>query len=100
MMKMNRIEKWKKALFFSAALGIIGLSTYGIYNTASAYGEFSQSQNSGYCLPVNSSSESTDPFPCGASCYPDGCAGCSGCAGVQYQQNTEVVPDYTDMSEL
>ena len=89
---MNKLAKWKKAVYLTSAIGIIGLSTYGIQKTVSAYSELNQHQTVEYSLTSDLPSDKAGLGP-GTVCSPYGCAGCSGCVSVQYQQSVEVLPD-------
>ncbi len=91
---MNKLAKWKTAVYLASAIGIIGLSTYGINKTVSAYSDFNQHQTVDYDLTTDLTSDKSSIVP-GTVCNPYGCAGCSGCVSVQYQQNIEVLPDFT-----
>ena len=81
--------KFKKAAYYLSAAGIIGLATFGVYNTANAVSDLKQTQNTEIVLPPNS--------PAGESltggCNPYGCAACSVCTVIQYQQNTAVTTE-------
>jgi len=88
---MNKLKKWKKAVYLTSAIGIIGLSTYGIQKTVSAYSEFNQHQTVEYSFTSDTSSDKINLVP-GTVCSPYGCAGCSGCVSLQYQQSVEVLP--------
>ena len=88
---MNKLTKWKKAVYLTSAIGIIGLSTYGIHKTVSAYNDFNQHQTVEYALTTDIPSDKSNLVP-GSACNPYGCAGCSGCVSLQYQQSIEVLP--------
>ena len=88
---MNKLAKWKKAVYLASAIGIIGLSTYGIQKTVSAYSEFNQRQTVEYASTTDLPSDKDGLVP-GTVCNPYGCAGCSGCVSLQYQQSVEALP--------
>jgi hypothetical protein len=83
---MNKLPKWKNALYISSAIVIIGLAANGIFHTADA--AFAATENA---VITNASSITSDPSA-NNGCSPYGCAGCTGCTALQYQQYFEVVP--------
>jgi hypothetical protein len=83
---MNKLPKWKNALYISSAIVIIGLAANGIFRTADAANAAAENT-----VIINTSSMTSDPSA-DNGCSPYGCAGCTGCTTLQYQQNSEVVP--------
>ncbi|MDD5039199.1 MAG: hypothetical protein PHN78_07810 [Dehalococcoidales bacterium] len=96
---MNMLTKWKKAVYLASTVGIISLATYGIYHTADAYNDFTQSQTADCTLTSGSSSDKSGLVPGGTLCSPFGCAGCPGCVSLQYQQNIDALPSTTTQVE-
>jgi hypothetical protein len=89
---MSALIKWKKALPLAVAAGIVCFSAYGIYHTASAYTDITQSQ-----APDDSSTLQVSPennlIQGGTVCNPLGCAACAGCTSLLYQETIEAQPD-------
>jgi hypothetical protein len=85
MVKLTIIQR---SLLAMAAIGTLGLATYGIFHTVSAFAD------SGISLPsVNvNTTNGGNIKPDGTLCNPCGCAGCSGCVSLQYQQRVTETP--------
>jgi hypothetical protein len=84
--------KWKKALFSTLAVGIIGWSIYGVYHTVNAYYNIQQSQTSSDTLTSDATVVKNNPDSSGSFCNPLGYANCRGCTSLLYQQNIETLP--------
>jgi hypothetical protein len=80
---MFKLTIIQRSLLAVAAIGALGLATYGIFHTVSA---FADSGNSLPSVNVNTSNGGNIK-PDGTLCNPYGCAGCRGCVSLQYQQN-------------
>jgi hypothetical protein len=94
---MNQ-KKWNRFLLAAAAIGAIGLSTYGVYNTTSAFNEYGNALTTDNISLNTAEEEKTKPD--GSFCNPYGCAGCDGCISLQYQQDVEMVPDLTKSGQI
>jgi hypothetical protein len=88
---MFKSIRWKKALSLAAAAGIIGLSAYGIFHTASAFSDIRQSQANNDII-ADTLADKDNPSPGGPFCNPLGCAACGGCVSLEYEQNIQSLP--------
>jgi hypothetical protein len=86
--------KCKKAIYLLSAAGIIGLASFGLYNTINSVNDLNQTQTA----IITNSSLTTDPAA-GSGCSPYGCAACSACTNIQYQQDVETISDSTIVYE-
>jgi hypothetical protein len=79
--------KKHRSLLAVAAIGAIGFSSYGLFNTVNAFNDIGKSLPSDYTIQIAADNGSFKPD--GTFCNPYGCAGCDGCVGMQYQQNVK-----------
>lgn len=93
MIKISRLTNFKKPLYLASAIGIIGFSVYGIYNTVHAYDDINQSQTTDYTTSADNSTAAQ--YDGSSFCHPLGCAACSGCINQVNQQSIESIPDST-----
>jgi len=96
---MLNLFKGNKPLLAIAALGVLGISTYGIYNTLNAFSDLSTAPSGNQETAVTTSAYDGGKSD-GTFCSPYGCAGCSGCVSLQYQQNVEAVPSLNSGLEI
>jgi hypothetical protein len=96
---MKRIINWKMPCYLALTAGIIGFSGYGVYHTAHAYDDITQSPAGGTVLSSDAAYDKGSIVPGGSLCNPLGCAACNACAYTQYQQNVEPVRDPIGLSE-
>jgi hypothetical protein len=93
---MKTDGKWRKTAWVLSAAGIIGLASFGVYNTMNSINSLSQAQNADTAIYADTS---VNDYSTGGGCSPYGCAACSVCTQLQYAPNTIVVTATAAQSE-
>ena len=94
---MKTDGKWKKAAWILSAAGIIGLASFGVYNTMNSINYLKQPQNADAAISANTA---VNVPGTGNGCSPYGCAACTVCTQLQYQQNAEIITNTAAQSEF
>jgi hypothetical protein len=91
-----KTAQWKKTAWVLSAAGIIGLASFGVYNTMNSINAVKQPLNADNTLFAEAAVNNTGT---GDGCSPYGCAACSVCTQLQYPQNAETITSAAVQSE-